>query len=230
MPRRFQSPNLHKAKVRVLEFLGNGQDLNFVSEVHRAQVTEKTHNGKIDFQAVRKHRPNTTRKQIAYQQSIYRTLKQLKLPVPKFSQTMIEQVGHNKRTVIIAEDMENKCGKLYDCHKKGNPVFLKKLRLNKDKKLIIALAKDLATMHRAGIAPNHIDFWHFYKTGNWNLFSRGSWDRVIVDFDKIYRISKKQIDHDETIKETLQSTSHNMKVNVWQEFHRTYLKEMGLLI
>jgi hypothetical protein len=230
MPRRFQSPNLHKAKVRVLDFLGKGQDPNYTSEVCRAEVVEKTHDGKLVFQSVRKHRPHESRNHIAHHQSIYRTLRKLKLPVPKFSRTMLEQLGDHKKTVIIAEDLTKRYGKLEDCHKLGNPVFLKKLRLNKDRKLITNLAKDLATMHLAGIVPKYIDFWHFYQVGNWNLFGRGSWDRVIVDFDKMYRIPKKQITHDKFIGDTLRSTSQNMNVKVWQAFHKIYLKETGQLI
>ncbi|MFA5763629.1 MAG: lipopolysaccharide kinase InaA family protein [archaeon] len=228
MPRRFDSPNLHKSKIKILGFLGKGQDHNH-SEVHKAKVIEKTHDKKLGFQAVRKYRPMESRRSLASQQSIYRNLKHLGLPVPRFSRTMLETIGFNKRMIIIAENLEKKHGKLYDCHERGNPIFLRKLSIKKDQKLIESLAKDLATMHRAGIIPKHIDFWHFYRTGNWSFFRRGSWDRVIVDFDKMFRIPKKEIEHSEDVERNLKNISHNMSSKTWKEFHKIYIKEMGYL-
>jgi hypothetical protein len=227
MPRKFVSPNLHKAIINIGKKIGIGQSDFNITKVRSAELIE----GKNVFHGVFKKKPGVSRISVATTQSIYRSLKKLGLPVPEFSRALsILNKRKVKHPEIFAENLERKYGKLYDCHKKGSPIFLRKLNLKKDSELINNLAKDLATMHRNGIIPNYIDFWHFYKIGDWKLSNRGTWDRVIIDFDKMFRIPKKEIEYSEFIEKNLKHISRNMKKDVWKEFFRIYLNEMGKLL
>ncbi|MFA5764006.1 MAG: hypothetical protein WC915_04290 [archaeon] len=180
--RAWKSPQLKRAKLLVGRFIGEGQHLYGVDfKVKDLLVSEKQPSGKIKrFRSVLKNSEDNwlTRGDFALMQRIYRKFKQANLPVPSFSRTIPKDASSRQKIVIVAENLEKKHGKLYDGHKNGELRFPKQLSIKEDRKLLVDLAKDLATIHNLGIACNYVDYFHFYKKGN-------SYDRVIVDFDKL---------------------------------------------
>jgi hypothetical protein len=163
--------------------------------------------------------------QIANEQRVYRLLKKIGLPVPVFSRAMLKKTRRDKSSQIslIIEDVRQRVGKLYDCHKSGDPIFLSKLKVNKDYNLIKDLAQDLAKIHSNGLTTEFVDFWHFYRVGKWSLFKRGSWGRIFIDFNKLYfERNIGQTKTKQNKKEVLQSIKDNMRKETWKLFYQEY--------
>lgn len=105
------------------------------------------------------------------------------LPVPKFS-----KIDLRRRKEFLATYMENlelRHGKLVDCHLRGKPVELKKLKVNLNSGLLRDLGGDLANIYNLGFYPKLIDFWHFYGEGR----KKG---RVILDFDSFRKVKSRE--------------------------------------
>jgi hypothetical protein len=115
-------------------------------------------------------------------QKTWLELKKAGLPVVEFSKADLRR---NSPTYLRAfqPNLKETHRKLIRINQGPFPVFFKKLNIHFDWKLIGDLAKDLATMHNAGLGAGYPDIWALYRKKN-------TYDRVIIDFDHIYNLSK----------------------------------------
>jgi len=105
-------------------------------------------------------------------------LKKLGIPVPKFYTILIrkEDSSHGGYSVLM-ENLTKRYGKIHPINdSKGNPVFLKKLKIGRDRKLIKEIASDLATINNSGYVLDYLDLWGLYKKPN------GEYGRVAIDY------------------------------------------------
>lgn len=186
MPRKFISPQVHRSIVKKGILIGKGQRPGRPSTVYRAELVES--NGTRFVAAAKKIKPNAllekAERKIALQgQLAWRAFKRAGLPVPSFSRMDLRKKSNAYLTNYM-EDVSLKHRKLFDGHEKGIPVFLKRFSFQKDKNIIMDLAKDLATIHNLGFATHHLDFWHFYQSGN-------TYGRVILDFHDFFKVNNK---------------------------------------
>jgi hypothetical protein len=222
MPRKKESPNLLKSKIKIGRIIGIGQSLT-KTVVRSAKIVERINGKKVKFYGIKKTNDKFDRKQIVVQQRVYRLLKKAGLPVPNFSRT--HTINKNRffgGTNIYMENVQKRCGKLFDCHNFGNPVFFKKFSAKKDSKLIKDLARDLATIHNLGITTSFVDFWHFYKIQG-GLFKKNTWGRVIIDFDK-FDLEKNRSHQDRIEREykILTDIKHFSNEEVFKLFYQEY--------
>lgn len=179
-----QARERYKIKRNPFGSLGSGSE----AEVYRADIIYK--NGKRRRNVAVKEM--IRRKEVKYNSDIismlslrdrvvnakkaYTAIKRAGLPVPSFFVPRIRM--YSGQESIIMENLKKRYGKLYSIntgHLNPRPVFLRKLKINKDYVLIRNLGSDLATILNLGFISHTMDFWSFYKTKN------GTYERVISD-------------------------------------------------
>jgi len=227
MVRKFKDPQLFRSTIRSGRIVGKGQSERERRFAYEAQVTERERT----YNAVRKVSVITfpSRTQLAQEQRVYRILKCLGLPVPEFSRVRAEEISKGvdfPRLSIIAEDVRHKYGRIYDCHKSGNPKFLRKLRVGKDNKLIKQLAQDLALIYSNNIRSQFVDFWHFYKISR-GRFKRPTWGRVYVDFN-FFDIDRSRESQLHYLAKNRLDIKRNMRKAVWKLFDEEFRKHFDL--
>lgn len=106
-------------------------------------------------------------------------LRRLRIPTPKFYVPLIRKANNNSYRVLM-QDLHKKHGKLFKINDSyGDPVFLQKLRLPKDKIILRQLASDLAAINNAGYCLDFLDLWVLYKKKD------GTYGRVAVDYGQM---------------------------------------------
>ncbi|HNV00861.1 MAG TPA: hypothetical protein PKK60_00335 [archaeon] len=173
----------YKIKRKIASSLGSGSE----SEVYRSDLVFKngTKRRNVAVKEMIRRREVKYNSDIISQLSLkdrivnakkaYTSIKSAGLPVPSFFVPRIRT--YSGRESIIMENLRTKYGKLYSInpgHNNPRPVFLKKLKIEKDSVLIRNLGSDLATILNLGFLPHAMDFWSFYKTN-------GSYERIISD-------------------------------------------------
>ena len=199
MPRKISNPKLKGSKIKISKSLGKGQGGGLSPKVRRAIIREPGTKRKV-YAAMKKlaiFGETYKREDIAQGQVAWKAFYRAGLPVPKFSKVELRK-GHEHYLAVFMEDMVKKHGRIIDGHELGQPVFLRKLSVERNGSLIKNLAKDLATMHNIGFTTRYLDFWHYYKN------RKGKWNRVILDFNGF----EKEFDKNVTITRLRHNITH----------------------
>ncbi|MFA6268847.1 MAG: hypothetical protein WCW13_04895 [archaeon] len=184
--RKIKAPRIVNNLVTQGGLIGNGRSGEvFKGEIRNLGVVGKVWNSaiKVPFSELTETRSPPTREDIIGRQKVWGAFKQAGLPVAGYHKIDLrkELVGGKVNPYYLSTFMPNMEAKkklqlVHDAY--GRPVFLSRLSVSQDRKLIKSLAKDLATIHSVGFAfKKYVDFWHFYPKGK-------TFGRVILDFEE----------------------------------------------
>jgi len=125
---------------------------------------------------------NDKRERLVRAKKNWAVLRKLGIPVPKFYTILIrkeEETTGGYR--VLMENLSKRFGKIRPINNEmGEPVFLGRLRLGRDKKLLTEIASDLAAIHNSGHRLAVFDLWGIYKKPD------GSYGRVAIDYGTMY--------------------------------------------
>jgi hypothetical protein len=159
------------------KYIGEGQE----GEVYSATIMGKNGLRHVVEKNITFNRSDQ-RKRLVRAKRNWAVLKKLGIPVPKFYTILIRKADlPNGGVSVLMENLSKRFGRIRPINNEmGEPVFLSRLRLGRDKKLLTELASDLAAIHNAGYRLAMFDLWGIYKKPN------GTYGRVAMDYGTMY--------------------------------------------